>query len=83
MDLNRKNVPSMELSVLWPAIIYYLIQVLMKNLKILTDYSKFHLGWVIIHKVKPISLYSRKLTGAYKSYTVTEKGLLIISETIK
>ena len=31
-----------------------------------TNASKFQLGAVIIHKFKPIALYSRKLTDAQK-----------------
>ena len=41
--------------------------------KIHTNASVFQLGAVIIQKVKPIALYSIKLTGAQQQYTVTEK----------
>ena len=43
----------------------------------------FHLGAVISHKVKPIAFYSIKLTDAPKWYTVTERELLSIAETLK
>ena len=51
--------------------------------KIYTDASKFQLGAVIRQKVKPIVLYSIKLTGVHKRYTVTEKNMLSIVETLK
>ena len=54
-----------------------------ETFEIHTDASYFQLGAVIIQKVKPISLYSRKLTNSHKRYTVTEKELLIIVETPK
>ena len=50
----------------------------MKNLKIHTDASSFQLGAVIIQKVKLITLCSRKLTGAHRWYTVTEREILSI-----
>ena len=43
-----------------------------ENFKIHTNDRKLQLGVVISHKVKPIDLYSIKITDAYKSYTVTE-----------
>ena len=35
-----------------------------------TNASAFQLGAVIIHKVKPINLYSIKITSSHKRYTV-------------
>ena len=54
-----------------------------EEFKVHTDARKFQLGSVISQKGKPISLYSIKLTDSQKRYTVTEKGLLIIFETLK
>ena len=54
-----------------------------EEFKINTDASKFQLGLVIIQKCKPIAFYIRKLTDAQKRYTVAEKELLIIVETLK
>ena len=51
--------------------------------KIHTDTSKFQLGAVISQKCKLIALYSRKITGAEQHYTVTDKALLSIVETLK
>ena len=53
------------------------------NFKIHTDASDFKLRAVIIQKGKPIALYSRKRTEAQQRYTVTERGLLSIIETMK
>ena len=61
----------MKLSGSWPAIIYYLIPVLIKNLKMHTNASDFQLVAFIIQKGKPISFCSKKLTDDQKSYTVT------------
>ena len=47
-----------------------------------TDASDYHLGAVIIHNGKQISFYSRKITGPQTWYTVTEKELLSIVETL-
>ena len=47
------------------------------------DASNCQLGSVIIHNGKPISCYSRKLTGAQSCYIVTEKELLSIVKTLK
>ena len=43
----------------------------------------FRLGAFISHKGKLIDFYSEKLTGAQKGYTVTEKELLNIVETLE
>ena len=54
-----------------------------KTFKIHTDASVFQLGAVISPKEKPISFYSRKLTYAQQRYTVTERELPSIVETLK
>ena len=54
-----------------------------ETFKIHTDASVFQLVAVIINKGKPIALYSRKLTDAQKRYTLTERELLRIVETLK
>ena len=51
--------------------------------KIQTDASKFQLGVVIRQKGKQIALYGRKLTYSQKWYTLKEKELLGIIETLK
>ena len=50
----------MELSGLWPVMIYYLIHILMNNLKIHTYAIDFQLEMVISQKVKPAALYRKK-----------------------
>ena len=54
-----------------------------EEFKIHANASKFQLGVVIIHKGKPITFYSRRLTDDQNRYTVTERGLLSIFETLK
>ena len=54
-----------------------------ETFKIHTDGSASQLGAVIIQKIKPIALYSRKLSDAPKMYTVTKIKLLRIVETLK
>ena len=54
-----------------------------ENFKIHTDTSDFKLGAVSFHKGKPIALYSRKCNEAKQGYTVTERELLSIIETMK
>ena len=54
-----------------------------ENFKIYTDASDFKLGAVILQKGKPIAFYSRKRTEAQQRYTVTERELLCIIETMK
>ena len=54
-----------------------------EKFKIHTDASKFQFGVVVSQKGKPITFYSIKLTNSQKRYTITEKHLLIIVETIK
>ena len=54
-----------------------------ENVKIHTDAGTFQLGTVIIQKVKPIAFYTEKLTYDQQRYTVTDRELLIIVETLK
>ena len=49
-----------------------------ETFKIHTDASAFQLGVVISHKGKPITFYSRKLTGDKQRYIVTYIELLSI-----
>ena len=51
--------------------------------KVNTDASAFQLGAVISQKGKYIAFYSRKITDSQKRYTVTEKELPSIVETLK
>ena len=48
-----------------------------------TDASKSQLGTVISQNSRPIAFYSRKLNPAQTQYTVTERELLSIVETLK
>ena len=50
---------------------------------IYTDASDHQLGSVITQKGKPLAFYCRKLNKAQQNYTVTEKELLSIVETLK
>ena len=54
-----------------------------EEFKIHTDASKFQLWVVIRYNGKPIAFYSSKLTDYQKGYTVIEKELLSIVETLK
>ena len=54
-----------------------------EEFKIHTDDRYFQLGAVISQKVKPIAFNGRKLTDYEIRYTVTERELLSIIETIK
>ena len=54
-----------------------------ETFKIHTDASAFQLWAVIIQKGKNITFYSRKLTDAQQQYTVTDRVLLSIVETLK
>ena len=54
-----------------------------ENFKIHTDASDFKLGAVILQKGKPIALYSTQRTLSQQRYTVTERELLSIIETMK
>ena len=54
-----------------------------ETFKIHTNTREFQLGAVISQKGKPISFYSRKHTCAQQQYTVTERELISIVETLK
>ena len=54
-----------------------------ETFKIHTDASAFQLGAVISQKGKPIDFYRRKLTDARQRYTVIDRELLSITETLK
>ena len=54
-----------------------------ENFKIHTDASDFKLGAVILQKGKPIALYITQRTLSQQRYTVTERELLSIIETMK
>ena len=51
--------------------------------KIHTNDSTFQLGAIVGQKGKPIASYSRKLNDAQQRYTVTNRELLSILETLK
>jgi hypothetical protein len=54
-----------------------------KEFEIHTDASDSQLGAVISQEGKPVAFYSRKLQPAPTRYTVTERELLSIVETLK
>ena len=54
-----------------------------KTFYIYTDSSDKQLGGVITQKGRPLAFYSCKLRGAQLNYTVTEKELLGVVETLK
>ena len=54
-----------------------------ENFKIHTNARAFQLVGVISQKGKPIAFYGGKLTDAQQRYTVTERELLSIVETLK
>ena len=51
--------------------------------KMNTDANAFQLGAVIRHKEKPIAFYSINLTNAQRWYTVPEREIISIIETLK
>ena len=54
-----------------------------ENLEIHNNASAFQLGAIIRQKGKLIVFYYRKIIGAQKRYTVTEREILSIVETLK
>ena len=54
-----------------------------KEFEIHTDASDKQLGAVIAQDGKPVAFYSRRLSSAQEKYTVTERELLAIVETLK
>ena len=54
-----------------------------KIFEIHTDVSKLQLGACISQEGKPVAFYSHKLNPAQTRYTVTERELLSIVETLK
>ena len=54
-----------------------------ENFKIHTDARNLKLGAVVLQKGKPIAFYSRKCTEAQQRFTVTEREILRIIETMK
>ena len=54
-----------------------------ETFKIHTNDSAFQLGAVISQKGKPITFYSIKLTDSQRWYTVTERELISVVETLK
>jgi RNase H-like domain found in reverse transcriptase len=54
-----------------------------KSFDINTDASDIQLCTVIAQEGRPIAFYSRKLQSAQKRYTMTERELLAIVETLK
>ena len=53
------------------------------SFEIYTDASDRQLGAVITQNWQPLAYYSRKLNNAQRNYTMTERELLSIVETLK
>ena len=75
--------PSTKLSGLWPAINLLIYPNFNVTFKIHTNDSVLQLGAAISQKGKPIAFYSGKLTDTQQRYTVTNRELLGIVETLK
>jgi len=54
-----------------------------KPFQIHTDASHYQLGAVVSQEGKPMAFYSRKLNPAQTWYTITERELLSVVETLK
>ena len=54
-----------------------------KSFEIHIDASQYILGATISQGGMPITFFSRKLNSAQLNYTITEKSLLAIVETLK
>jgi len=54
-----------------------------KKFTIHTDASDYQLGAVISQANKPIAFFSRKLTAAQRNYSVGEREMLSIVETLR
>ena len=53
-----------------------------KVFEIHTDASDYQLGSVISQGKKPIAFYSKKLTATQRNYTVGEREMLLIVDTL-
>eukprot|EP00804_Cyclotella_cryptica_P005789 CCRYP_000098-RA/>CCRYP_000098-RA protein AED:0.35 eAED:0.59 QI:0/0/0/1/1/1/2/0/492 len=54
-----------------------------QGFEIYTDSFKYQLGAVITHNNRPLAFFSRKLSQAQQTDSVTEQELLVIVETLK
>jgi len=54
-----------------------------KKFTIHTDANDYQLGAVISQEEKPIAFFSRKLTAAQRNYSVGEREMLSIVETLR
>ena len=80
-DVEQKAFNDMKCTVSHNTLLAY--QDVNKNFDIHTDEIDYQLGAVISQDSKPIAFYSRKPTKTKTQYTVMEKELLSIFETIK
>ena len=80
-DVEQKPFNKIKRIVARGALLIYLY--FNKRFDIHTDASDFKLGAVISQYGKPIAFYSLKLTWTKLRYTVMEKGLLSIVETLR